>query len=257
MNLAHVERYFADILSGMESREPTLPNLRRDAEGYWRISADGPVRIPVPKNLFVVGTVNIDETTYLFSPKVLDRSNTIEFRVTAGDLSSEARKPRSVAGGDGALVRGFLAIASDDDWHLKNPASGLETLVQSLTRLHSVLAAGGFEFGHRVFYEAIRYGAMLEATGLSDPYRALDDQVMQKILPRLHGSRRKLEPTLCAVGRFCFDLEIPEGTSTLTVGSFDPLSPSDEAPRLVRSFEKIRRMTRNLRSEQFTSFTEQ
>jgi 5-methylcytosine-specific restriction enzyme B len=39
-------------------------------------------RLKVPSNLFTIGTVNIDETTNMFSPKVLDRSNTIEFRVT-------------------------------------------------------------------------------------------------------------------------------------------------------------------------------
>ncbi len=40
--------------------------------------------VPLPSNLFVVGTVNVDETTYMFSPKVLDRANTIEFRVADG-----------------------------------------------------------------------------------------------------------------------------------------------------------------------------
>lgn len=41
-----------------------------------------------PKNLFIIGTVNIDETTYMFSPKVLDRANVIEFRVTAKEMEA-------------------------------------------------------------------------------------------------------------------------------------------------------------------------
>jgi 5-methylcytosine-specific restriction protein B len=45
-----------------------------------------PPSIKLPKNLFIIGTVNIDETTYMFSPKVLDRANTIEFRLTEKDL---------------------------------------------------------------------------------------------------------------------------------------------------------------------------
>ncbi|MEA2493157.1 MAG: hypothetical protein QOJ29_1068, partial [Thermoleophilaceae bacterium] len=46
MNLAHVERYFADVLSGIESGEPVVPNLRSDSEGYWRLSEDGPSKRP-------------------------------------------------------------------------------------------------------------------------------------------------------------------------------------------------------------------
>src|SRR5690606_16502370 len=75
MNLRHVERYFADFLSVMESKE-TIPLYSEDLE------IDGlPSTLTLPSNLFIIGTVNIDETTNMFSPKVLDRANTIEFRV--------------------------------------------------------------------------------------------------------------------------------------------------------------------------------
>jgi 5-methylcytosine-specific restriction protein B len=53
MNLAHVERYFADVLSGMESELPCLPNLRIEG-GRWRLTPGEPAKIPVPRNLFVV-----------------------------------------------------------------------------------------------------------------------------------------------------------------------------------------------------------
>src|SRR5690606_8072426 len=96
MNLAHVERYFADVLSGMESDQPVLPNLVKEKDGRWRLDPDGPERIPIPENLFVVGTVNVDETTYMFSPKVLDRANTIEFRVDSEDLSEGMRRPMPI-----------------------------------------------------------------------------------------------------------------------------------------------------------------
>ncbi len=75
MNLSHVERYFADFLSAMESKEkiPLYP------EGT--VNNGVPSNLHLPANLFIIGTVNIDETTNMFSPKVLDRANTIEFRV--------------------------------------------------------------------------------------------------------------------------------------------------------------------------------
>ena len=72
MNLSHVERYFSDFLSAMESEDPIHlhDNMKLNVP---------PWKIELPLNLFVVGTVNVDETTYMFSPKVLDRANTIEF----------------------------------------------------------------------------------------------------------------------------------------------------------------------------------
>ena len=66
-------------------------NERKDLEGnpitneiYW------------PKNLFIIGTVNIDETTYMFSPKVLDRANTIEFRVDEDEMKSFLVKTKDI-----------------------------------------------------------------------------------------------------------------------------------------------------------------
>ena len=71
MNLSHVERYFADFLSALESGEkiPLHKNIVSEIEQEMKL----------PNNLMVVGTVNVDETTYMFSPKVLDRANVIEF----------------------------------------------------------------------------------------------------------------------------------------------------------------------------------
>ena len=92
MNLSHVERYFADFLSAMESKESI--KLYSDSDRYTKFDNDNkPVsetrvldKFKLPSNLFIIGTVNIDETTYMFSPKVLDRANTIEFRLTEDDL---------------------------------------------------------------------------------------------------------------------------------------------------------------------------
>jgi 5-methylcytosine-specific restriction protein B len=257
MNLAHVERYFADVLSGMESEYPCLPNLAREEDGLWRIPVSAAPRLPVPYNLIVVGTVNVDETTYMFSPKVLDRANTFEFRVETGDLDLGHQKPVPIEPGDPALVAGFLAIASDSRWHLENPAPGQDVFTQHLRTVHRLLAEGGFEFGHRVFYEAVRFAAMFAAAGDDDPIHALDLQIMQKVLPRLHGSRRRLEATLCAVAQFCHDLSFDEQAGLRdVVARFDPLQVSTADAKLPTSFAKVARMTRTLRANQFVSFTE-
>jgi 5-methylcytosine-specific restriction protein B len=255
MNLAHVERYFADVLSGIESDYPVLPNLSRDEEGNWRVATGAEQRTQLPRNLFIVGTVNVDETTYMFSPKVLDRANVFEFRVLTEDLQTEYRKPVACDPGSESALRTFLSVAVDDAWHLQNPAPGLEVLSSNLRSLHRILSAAGMEFGHRVFYEAMRFAAMLAVSGDSDPIRALDLQVLQKVLPRIHGGRRRIEPVLCALGRFTFDLhadrEIVEGRQV-----FDPLQESENPASLPLSYDKIQRMIRSLRANQFVSFTE-
>lgn len=98
MNLSHVERYFADFLSAMESGDHI--KLYADGKRSWKIDANGNYdpqfhveqQIKLPPNLFIIGTVNIDETTYMFSPKVLDRANTIEFRISDDDMESFFKK---------------------------------------------------------------------------------------------------------------------------------------------------------------------
>ena len=164
MNLAHVERYFADVLSGMESGAPVLPNLVRGVDGVWR-EAEGEPRLPFPRNLMVVGTVNIDETTYMFSPKVLDRANTLEFRVATGDLVASASPIGRVEAGSDELVAAFLDAVSSvgGEW------SGRDVMAGWLRELHELLAGADREFGHRVFYESLRFGGLLAKAGESDP----------------------------------------------------------------------------------------
>ncbi|MGI6083187.1 MAG: EVE domain-containing protein [Limnochordia bacterium] len=256
MNLAHVERYFADVLSGMESEQPVLPNLIEEDDGRWRLQPDGPERIAIPDNLFVVGTVNVDETTYMFSPKVLDRANTLEFQVDSDDLTEMMRRPTPIEPGEPALVRGFLAMATDPDGHLEQSAVDLSRFTGYLRTLHRILADSHVQFGHRVVYEANRFAALLASAGVAEPLVALDLQVLQKVLPRVHGSRKRLEPVLRALGRFCFDPDQPFEETQAEHTAFDPEEPPAGEPKLPRSFGKVRRMMRSLRADQFVSFTE-
>ena len=109
MNLAHVERYFSDFLSGFESGEPVLPNLELGSDGAWRERVGERAIIELPTNLLVIGTVNVDETTYMFSPKVLDRAFTFEVRTTTSELSESLRKPTPALGAAEPVLRSLLA----------------------------------------------------------------------------------------------------------------------------------------------------
>lgn len=244
MNLAHVERYFADVLSGMESDEPILPNLQRNGAGEWRPIGQP---LPLPSNLFVVGTVNVDETTYMFSPKVLDRANTIEFRVETTDLSGTPGPLQSINTASPNLVTSFLSIATTPP----DLTDAHAALGDTLRELHGLLAVHGREFGHRTFSEALRFAALYQLAGGDDSTAALDLQVLQKVLPKFHGSVREISEPLTAVAAWAF-----AGPGQPTPADFDPLGTHDAPPALPLSFEKAVRMVRRLRANHFVSFTE-
>lgn len=256
MNLAHVERYFADALSGMESGEPCLPNLRKEADGHYRIPADSPRKTSFPDNLFIAGTVNVDETTYMFSPKVLDRANTIEFRVATEDLRTSFAPPKDCATGGDAVRQRFLEAATDKSFHIKNPNSSQAAVAKAFRNLHRILEGTGFEFAHRTFQEVVRFAALHEDAGTQEISVTLDVQILQKVLPRLHGSRRKLEPVLERLANFAFRL--PDSVDELMDSgeTFSPLKRTPASAELPNTFEKIQRMMKNLRANQFASFTE-
>ncbi|OBA78148.1 hypothetical protein A9W99_04110 [Mycobacterium sp. 1164966.3] len=237
MNLAHVERYFSDFLSGVESRRPVLPDLVLDENSrQWVLRDVEAQRLPLPRNLFVVGTVNVDETTYMFSPKVLDRASTFEFRVTSDDLDPELQRPIAAPAGEDQRVRAFASLAESDDWQREHPHPARAEIVSTLREAHVILAGANQEFGHRTLYEILRFCAFFAATGDTDVDTALDLAMMQKILPKVHGSRRRVEPVLTEL-------------DALAVGA-------GPAPRLPITHHKIVRMIESVRANQFVSFAE-
>ncbi|MCP3811309.1 hypothetical protein NLX62_03030 [Mycobacteriaceae bacterium Msp059] len=237
MNLAHVERYFSDFLSGVESRRPVLPDLVFDQRcRQWVLRDVEAQRLPLPRNLFVVGTVNVDETTYMFSPKVLDRAFTFEFRVTSDELDAELQRPIAAPAGEGHRVRAFASLAERDDWQQEHPHPARDEIVSTLRAAHTILAGANQEFGHRTLYEILRFCAFFAATGDSSVYTALDLAMMQKVLPKVHGSRRRVEPVLTELAK----LALGEGP----------------APRLSLTHHKIARMLESVRANQFVSFAE-
>jgi 5-methylcytosine-specific restriction protein B len=242
MNLAHVERYFADFLSGMESGEPTLPNLVKEG-AHWRVNPTDPQPVPIPRNLWVVGTVNVDETTYAFSPKVLDRAQTIEFRVETDDLNPGAARPAIAAAAPASFLASMLRISRDPEWPVKHPGSDRALLVESLKVLHKQLREHDLEFGHRTLTEALRFSSTYEALSGSGWLQALDLIVLQMILPRIHGSRTRVETPLIDLEGYCVNVGSSAADTTST-------------PNLPFSLSKVRRMLRIVRANQFVSFTE-
>lgn len=246
MNLAHVERYFADVLSGMESGHAVIPNLAFDHGQWRRVDAETP-SLPVPANLFVVGTVNVDETTYMFSPKVLDRANTLEFRVSTTDLKGSSGQLRSPMPASAEAAPAFLEVARE---HAAPSVAG-EKVADALIDLHELLAQHGREFGHRTLGEARRFADLYAIAGGESWTEALDLQVLQKVLPKLHGSIRELAEPLNQLGGWCFvgpGKERPE--------EFEAADQQSAPAALPLSFNKVQRMARRLRANHFVSFAE-
>jgi len=249
MNLSHVERYFADFLSVMESSQKI--SLHAGTE-VW---SDVPATISLPKNLFIIGTVNIDETTYMFSPKVLDRASVIEFRVTKDEMdnyldSTTALNLDILVGKGSGMGASFVELATSE--HI--PAEPAE-LKEALVKFFDELKKTGAEFGYRSASEIRRFaGVVNKIEPAWQTSEILDAAIMQKLLPKLHGSRNKLSKVLITLGCLCL-----KDSTDAKKKYFDTLDINIETDANIiykTSFEKIMRMYKNALDNGYTSYAE-
>ena len=192
MNLSHVERYFSDFLSAMESGEPILLYKKPD-----NCESTVEEKITLPKNLFVTGTVNIDETTYMFSPKVLDRANVIEFTPEKDDvLKIFTQKPNtqeillSSAGMAESFVELSEKIHNFENGPLTDAGADLDGIFGDI---YDILKPAGFEFAYRTTKEiALYYCAAKSINNELTTLEIIDHQIVQKILPKIHGNKKQI-----------------------------------------------------------------
>ena len=299
MNLSHVERYFADFLSAMESGDKIklYDGDQRYADEAKTIAV--PRRIRVPKNLFVIGTMNVDETTYMFSPKVLDRAQVIEFRVKPDEMAKfvgywedadgkivgpettgaiwkagtatkidldKLADPNGI--GKGAkYAESFLELALKRGE--KKPSNGaindvnstdngkvpLQEVAKALNAFFEPLAELGAEFGYRSASELLSFcGFYLDAGAKID--EAIDAAVVQKLLPKLHGSRRRLEDVLFALWKECLDAAHKTTDLDKTIEGAPAMPVDASTCRYPLSAEKIFRMRKASLHNGFASFAE-
>ncbi len=239
MNLARVEYYFSDLLSVMESREVrdgefiSSPVVDREEVG----------QLLLRENLYIIGTVNMDETTHPFSSKVLDRANTIEFNDVSLDhfgFLSQEPLANAVTIRNDQLAGRYLT--------LKDAFSENETLIREVTdwlvEINRILERTKSHFAYRVRDEVCFYMIYNEQANLMTREKAFDYQFHQKILPRLIGNDIKTENVLKDLFQFCTNHEYKEQEVTL---------PIEEA-RFPMSAEKLSEMIRKIQYDGFTSF---
>ena len=170
MNLSRVEMYFADFLSALESLDHAI-SLPNGEQIIWT------------GNLKIIGTVNVDESTYMFSPKVLDRANVIEM--------------------NGVSPRTYINGVMDSDEKIYKSIKNEEWFEKYIDTLENIYQALNGEFAYRVIDEMSRYVALnCKMYGGDEFEKYLDEQVCQKIMPKLHGSKSQLKPKLDKLEEF-------------------------------------------------------
>ncbi|MCG5496011.1 McrB family protein [Ectothiorhodospira variabilis] len=254
MNLSHVERYFAPFLSLIEASNiledgENAPIIDRqslsviselleiensgspEAESA-RLLVEHDRPLTLPPNLFYVGTVNVDETTYMFSPKVLDRAHVLEVRALAPSkyVTGQSTEASIDLHHANSLLREAIDHREAGDGRSMDPSEVLNVLVENhgiaqneLRRVKSftlkvldgcfhLLSPVGFEFAYRVVKEVYEYllvwcKAKL-AIGVQPQeicmhwVEGLDYALLQKVLPKIHGNRATLGDCLKALASF-------------------------------------------------------
>lgn len=252
MNLSHVERYFADFLSAIESGQP-IPLYSNDDENY---------ELDIPDNLLIVGTVNVDETTYMFSPKVLDRANTIEFPTMAAKeyMNSDFKEfdfkniNYLMNPLEDLDVRNMNVYDLKDIFMFINCSRGnlWDVLSNELDLFQSILKKINFDFGFRVINEILRF--MFVSWRYEDSpqnwenwERYFDAQVKQKILPKLHGSQKAIGQTINELFNACL-IERKNNADARLVD----LTKDD--CRYYTSAVKLQNMAKILSNQRYVSF---
>lgn len=272
MNLAPVEQYFAEYLSVVESRKSdgngkvtTDPILKKNKEDWYRLLTDeltssDDVRnrfleegICIPQNLIVVGTVNMDETTFSFSRKVLDRAMTIEMNDVdlEGGLTHRHEQIGKLSNNElvGTAVEG-VDVYSDYK-------KVCDTAIDYLQKINDKLEGTPFKIAYRTRNEVLLYVVnnlpynKIEGDGESGYKeefviaRALDEITNMKILSRIEGDETKVSM------KFLEGLEktINNGLKEVFAEIFD----EDEEPYKSVSLAKLEEMKNRL-SSGYTSF---
>lgn len=217
MNLAPVEQYFAEYLSVIESRKSheegtvtTDPILEKSAEDWYRVltselTNEDNVRnrfleegICIPQNLIVVGTVNMDETTFSFSRKVLDRAMTIEMNEV--DLyGGLTKRHESIGKLDNAELVGS-AVEGVDIYN--DNTDVCDIALRYLQKINDVLEGTPFKIAYRTRNEFLLYVVNNlpyckdeNGNDLEQGYviaRALDEITCMKVLSRIEGDDTKV-----------------------------------------------------------------
>lgn len=215
MNLAPVEQYFAEYLSVIESRklqdgqietDPIVPYENTEAYGSLidqlfdsdeerkaYKTEEGGKRLTIPENLFVVGTVNMDETTFSFSRKVLDRAMTIEMN----EVNLHGGLEAGGAAEFGYIGEDLMGDAAEGRDIYADNQTLCEEVIEYLGKVNDILEGTPFKIAYRTRNEFLLYAVnRLHFAPESEVWQTLDEMTSMKILSRIEGDNERCEHVL-------------------------------------------------------------
>lgn len=264
MNLARVEYYFSDFLSVIETRHWDDKHKRivtdkifsgeefsRDKSGAKEKYGE----LIISDNVYVIGTVNMDETTYPFSKKVLDRANTIEFSdidLQAGMKTvDDMKKPEPIDLSNSALKAEYVEFA---DCYPAKHDTDIQFMVTLLEAVNNALKDVNSQVAYRVRNEMAYYLSYALEGDIFTYEQAVDNELMQKILPRIQGSGQSTEKALRGIlNAIVQDHSFNDNELVSEVEKYIADKNSSAYP-YKRSVEKIQFMLRRLEQDGYTSY---
>lgn len=260
MNLARVEYYMSDFLSVLETRRRSETNneiitaplfkdsiLGNDDSALKKYSG-----LTIPDNLYIIGTVNMDETTFPFSKKVLDRANTIEFSYV--DLSpvfedyGSVEKPIPVQ--NDFMKPSFIRLQECSDHK-----DTVQKTCDELVRINDKLKAADLHVGYRIRDDFCFYMINREMADILSFDEAFDNQIMQKILPRIQGSSSSVKEVIQELFKICagdYTGMADNGSINESMKHF--IETKRDQCKYYKSAEKLVYMMRRYEEDGFTSY---
>jgi hypothetical protein len=261
MNLARVEYYFSDFLSKMETRyfdgdQIKTDRLLSENDFDQNDSNDSKAKysnLYIPDNLYLVGTVNMDETTHPFSKKVLDRANTIEFNQI--DLTAFLEEDYSDQAQSLKVNNQFLKT---EYLNLKDLLPAKESTVRRITaeleRLNQILKKANLQVGYRIRDEINFYIIEALEKELLAENNAFDKEILQKVLPRIQGSSAIIKKILLELFDFFSGSNFSKENGQLAAKVWNYYQANQEDFKYPESAEKIAYMLRRFEEDGFTSY---
>lgn len=238
MNLARVEHYFSQFLSilEMDHGKRVLRLYNDDLESRLYNSAQYPPTIAIRENVLFVGTVNVDESTYHFSDKVLDRANVLSLEIMPFEHMKKLpeRKKNLALGTREVDFETFTSFKAD-----RRNVALMDEELKFLWNVHQALHDANKQIGvgPRIVKQIDAYLANLPVQDVLTREQAFDLQMVQRILTKLRGSEDQLRE-LAGI----YDKETGEVNGSILLNLFDQ-------HQQVSDFEKSREIVKQKAKE--------
>lgn len=202
MNLAKVECYLSNFISAAEIREfdngeyKTAPLLEKGflpkENEYSELS--------IPDNLYLIGTVNISDSTVALNEKVIDRANIIELTEVNFEYDDYIGEPVNSM----ILDNDFLkkSFRTNDD-AMKLNKDYVKLISKKCTEINSILMPFNKHFAYRAKFDIVSYTLENKISGIFDEDTAFDYQIAQRILPKIELDGIKRKDLLIALYDYC------------------------------------------------------